>query len=288
MDVLWLRKWAVQVGCSSRRSSSPASTAAAPVPRLRRPAARWSSMLTLRARPHRAYGPCAAKSSAHIDRASRRRLPYGGLGGVHEPDGPPPVLRRAGPRRQRSPEEGPLELYLRGLGAMRGRIEAELAPAERRSVARPELEIDTAMVRLEVVRLRLARVALPGRGPAITPRERTAGDSPSDASPDAAGAFAATTSSGAEAMEKLIGPRCELRYFATSPEDPVEAARLSCPTAVALLWLKVRDHIGFPAFPSVLCPARQMGVALRVNRTGSVRIRQKEQSWSPLSPRCSP
>ena len=85
-------------------------------------------------------------------------------------------------------------------------------------------------------------------------------------------------------MEKLIDLACELRYFDYfRSEDPVEAARLVVSDAVALLWLKVRDHLGFPTF------ARRAAAQLLKwespygwTRTGFGSIRQKEQSLAAV------
>src|SRR5207249_2292646 len=127
----------------------------------------------------------------------------------------------------------------RGSAAMRERIEAELAPAEaKKPVARPELEIDAAMVRLEVVRFaELARCgAYLGGDRRVTPRERTRWRFTFGRL--AADARLALCSDdfelGAEAMEKLIDLACELRYFDYfRSEDPVEAARLVVSGALA-------------------------------------------------------
>src|SRR5207253_8979299 len=110
------------------------------------------------------------------DRARRRRHPTAGW----------EVCMNRMDRRQFHEELAPLgnealkkvlwNLYWRGSAAMRERIEAELAPAEaKKPVARPELEIDAATVRLEVVRfVELARCgAYLGGDRRITTRTRT-------------------------------------------------------------------------------------------------------------------
>src|SRR5258708_25127368 len=109
-------------------------------------------------------------------------------------------------------------LYWRGSAAMRERIEAELAPAEaKKPVARPELEIDAAMVRLEVVRFaELARCgAYLGGDRRVTPRERTRwrftfGRLDTDAR---LGLCSDVFEPGAEPIGKLIDLASELRYF---------------------------------------------------------------------------
>jgi len=180
-------------------------------------------------------------------------------------------------------------LYWRGSAAMRERIEAELAPAEaKKPVARPELEIDAAMVRLEVVRFaELARCgAYLGGDRRVTPRERTRwrftfGRLAADAR---LALCSDDIEQGAEAMEKLIDLACELRYFDYfRSEDPVEAARLVVSDAVALLWLKVRDHLGFPTFAK--CAAAQLvkwESPYGWTRTGFGSMRQKEQSLAAV------
>jgi hypothetical protein len=180
-------------------------------------------------------------------------------------------------------------LYWRGSAPMRERIEAELAPAEaKKPVGRPKLEIDAAMVHREVVRFaELARCgAYLGGDRRVTPRERTRwrftfGRLAADAR---LALCSDDIEPGAEAMEKLIDLACELRYVDYfRSEDPVEAARLVVSDAVALLWLKVRDHLGFPAFAK--CAAAQLlkwESPYGWTRTGFGSIRQKEQSLATV------
>lgn len=180
-------------------------------------------------------------------------------------------------------------LYWRGSAAMRERIEAELAPAEaKKPVARPEQDIDAAIVRLDVVRFaELARSgAYLGGDRRVTPRERTRwrftfGRLAADAR---LALCSDDVELGAEAMEKLVDLACELRdvdYFRS--QDPVEAARLVVSDAVALLWLKVRDHLGFPAFAKrAAAQLLKWESPYGWTRTGFGSVRQKEQSLATV------
>lgn len=180
-------------------------------------------------------------------------------------------------------------LYWRGSAALRERIEAELAPAEaKKPAARPKQEIDAAMVRLDVVQFaQLARSGAYLAGDRrVSPHERTRwrftfGRLAADAR---LALCSDDIEPAAEAMEKLIDLACELRdvdYFRS--EDPVEAARFVVSDAVALLWLKVRDQLGFPVFARrAASQLVKWESAYGWTRTGFGSLRQKERSLAAV------
>jgi hypothetical protein len=145
-------------------------------------------------------------------------------------------------------------VYWRGAATVRERIEAELEPgqAPRRGgdLAAP---VDSVRV-LEEVRgfVSLARSgAYMGGDRRVSPQERTRWRSTFKRllADTRAALRAQDLTAGAAALEALIDLACEMRdydYFHST--DPVEAARLVVSDEVALLWGRIRDHAGFPAF----------------------------------------
>jgi len=180
-------------------------------------------------------------------------------------------------------------LYWRGTAQMRERIEAELDPdtTARRRAAKPD-PVDPHEVLYEVREfVELARAGAYMAGDRrVTPKERTrwrftyrrlfaeARDALRSEEMDPAAA----------ALEALIDLACEVYgvdYFRS--EDPVEAAKVVVSDEVALLWSRVREHAGFPAFaeraaPQLIRWERRYGWT----RTGFGQTAQKETSLASV------
>jgi hypothetical protein len=180
-------------------------------------------------------------------------------------------------------------LYWRGTAKMRERIEAELDPDQptRRRGAKSD-PVDPHAVLAEVrdfVDLARAGAYLAGDR-RVSPKERTrwrftfrrlladARDALRSEELDPAAA----------ALEALIDLACEVRgvdYFRS--EDPVEAAKVVVSDEVALLWTRVRDHAGFPAFAERAAPQLvRWESRYGWTRTGFGQTAQKETSLASV------
>ena len=91
-------------------------------------------------------------------------------------------------------------------------------------------------------------------------------------------------------MEQLIELACELRgydYFRS--EDPVEAARFVVSDAVALLWARMWDQLGFAEFARRAAPQLiRWESRYGWTRSGFGRIREKETSLASVLGRMLP
>jgi hypothetical protein len=151
-------------------------------------------------------------------------------------------------------------LYWRGTAAVRERIEAEIEPGQTKRRNRVQAEpIDPDWVLNEVRDfVSLARSgAYLGRDRRVSPGERTkwrfAFKRLLANARDAL--LAEDIAPGTAALEALIDLACDMRgydYFRS--EDPLEAARIVVSDEVALLWGRVLDYCGLPAFAERAAP----------------------------------
>jgi hypothetical protein len=153
-------------------------------------------------------------------------------------------------------------VHWRGGAAVRQRIEAEIeagTPGRQPVPAAPTPTIDPDQVRGRVVEF----AALVRKGAylagdrRVSPKQRTRWRFIfRDLFADARRALAADDPTpAATAMATLIDIACEtggLDYFRS--EDPVEAAKIVISDEVGVLWRRVRDHAGFPAFAALAAP----------------------------------
>lgn len=151
-------------------------------------------------------------------------------------------------------------VYWRGTDAIRERIEAEIdpdeaAPARKKSARTP----DPAVVLDEVADfVALARSgSYMGGDRRVSPKERSRWRFTFQRlAADAQASLAAEDlRTAAAALEDLIDFACEMRHFVYfHSEDPVESARFVVSDAVQLLWTRLLEREGFPAFAKQAAP----------------------------------
>ncbi|HUP63530.1 MAG TPA: hypothetical protein VNA69_24300 [Thermoanaerobaculia bacterium] len=148
-------------------------------------------------------------------------------------------------------------LYWRGTEVVRERIEAEIDPDQASSKKAASVQsVDPELV-LDDVRnsVALARSgSYMGGDRRVSPRERSRWRFTFQRLAADAQACLMTEDprTASAAMEELIDFVCELHdydYFHT--EDAVEAARFVVSDAAVMLWRRIYEHDGFPAFASV-------------------------------------
>ncbi len=179
-------------------------------------------------------------------------------------------------------------LYWRGSVPIRERIETELDPKERQRRRSMEDAVDPEWVLRDVTDfVTLARSgAYLGGDRRVRPRERTRWRFTfQQLRKDAERALAAADiADGAAAMEQLIQLACDTghhEYFRS--EDPVEAARFVVSDAVALLWTRVRDQLGFAAFADRAAPQLARWEAqYGWTRTGLGQVSEREVSLASI------
>lgn len=146
------------------------------------------------------------------------------------------------------------QLYWRGPAPVRARIETALCPEDGTPGspdAPPAVDPGAVLAQVEdFVALARAGAYLAGNR-RVSPKERTrwrftfrrlVADARQSLRTDG-------TAAGASAMTSLIDLACETRdmeYFRS--DDPVAAAGLVVSDEIALLWARVREELGFPAF----------------------------------------
>lgn len=149
------------------------------------------------------------------------------------------------------------QLYWRGPAPVRARIDAELHPGDGGPGARDApraIAPDAVLAQVEdFVTLARAGAYLAGDR-RVSPKERTrwrftfrrlVADARQSLRVDG-------TAAGVSAMTALIDLACETRDLDDfRSDDPVEAAGLVVSDEVALLWARVREESGFPAFAQV-------------------------------------
>ncbi|CAN5911092.1 hypothetical protein BH23ACT10_BH23ACT10_37130 [soil metagenome] len=180
-------------------------------------------------------------------------------------------------------------VYWRGTAKMRERIEAEIdpdpTPRDRGVAAEP---VDPHVVLAEVHDfVSLARSGAYMAGDRrVSPKERTRWRFTfRRLVADARDALRAEElAPAAAAVEALIDLACEVRgydYFRS--EDPVEAAKVVVSDEVALLWSRMREHSGFPAFAEQAAPQLvRWESRFGWTRTGFDQVAQKESSLASV------
>lgn len=151
-------------------------------------------------------------------------------------------------------------LYWRGTDVIRERIEAEIDPdpakpakKSRAQTPDPELVLDEVMDFVALAR----SGSYMGGDRRVSPRERSRWRFTFQRlAADAQASLAAEDlHTAAAALEGLIDFACELRDFVYfHSEDPVEAARFVVSDAAQLLWTRLLEREGFPAFAGQAAP----------------------------------
>ncbi len=151
-------------------------------------------------------------------------------------------------------------LYWRGTDVIRERIETELDPdpatpakKKRAETPDPELVLDEVTDFVALAR----SGSYMGGDRRVSPRERSRWRFTFQRlATDARASLAAEDlRTAAAALEGLIDFACELRDFVYfHSEDPVEAARFVVSDAAQLLWTRLLEREGFPAFAGQAAP----------------------------------